>query len=281
MNARELALEQAKRYWQERGFPIGSFVLDARQTPLPGSVWWVEAHVGDVRHDLLVYRLNKTVFRCEPHQPYGYTIYACQKGSETPLAMVEYEAQTREKIAELQKSPRYAHRSLIAVANPSAEWSKAIEMLLSEKRRAREDGQKRKKDQERDIFQILGRRITEQVHAQRTEEPPQALEPYPQDIFNQLEAAIRLKRPHSMLHHRDATKAFLASRMHDHVCLPFGYVWSSGECLLLRPGDAISQQSLFASRRWKREHYYFYFDGRMLHECASHEELKQHLGFDY
>ena len=281
MNAREKAIEQARCYWNECGLFVGGFALDAHQTPLPGSVWWVEARAAGVRHDLLVHRLDKATFRCVPHRPYGYTVYACYKGSETPLVVVEYEAQARDAIASLQKSLLYAHTSLCFVANPSAEWAEATRALLAEKVQRQGERRLREADREEGISQLLSHRVIEQVRARCQERESDARDPYPQDIFDLLDAAIRAKNPHGFVHHREATQTFLASRMRQGACQPFGWLWTKSDCLLLTPGDAISQQSLFASRRWKRVKYSFYFDGESLQECASLEELRQILGFDY
>ncbi|GCE31999.1 hypothetical protein KDA_74830 [Dictyobacter alpinus] len=281
MNARERAIEEAGRYWRERGFSLDHCTLEARQVPLPGSVWWVEAHATGMRRDLLVYRMDKATFRCEPHWPYGYTVYACHKGCETPLEVVEYEAQAHAMLTLLQQSPLYTHTSLCFVANPSAEWAEATRALLTEKAQRREGRQQQKVDRKWGISQLLHYRVVEQATGQPAEEESKEREPYPQDVFNALEAAVRAKSRYYSVHHRARTQAFLASRMRTGVCQPFGWLWTESECLLLTPGDAISQQSLFASQRWKRVKHFFYFDGKSLQECASHEKLKQLLGFDY
>ncbi|GHP00667.1 hypothetical protein KSF_107140 [Reticulibacter mediterranei] len=279
MNACNTAIVQARAYWRAQRIESNFLTVEARQTPLPGSVWWVEAHARDTRYDVLVYRLGKGRFQIVPHQPFGYTVYACYKGGETPLAVVEYEVQARETIIKLQHTLLYAQTTLCSVPNPSAVWAEATRNLLAMKQQGKEARRLQHADREEGISQLLRSRIIAQERTSAGEQSRQ--EAYPQDIFALLEATIRAKQPHSSLHHRAATQAFLAGRMRQGVCQPFGWVWTHSDCLLLIPGDAISQQTLFASRRWTRKQYYFYFDGWILHECLSHEELREVLGFDY
>ena len=108
MNARRSAIEQAKAYWRGQGLPVDACTTEARQAPLPGSVWWVEALASDARYDILVHRLDQHTHRFETHCPYGYTIYALHSGRETPLAVVEYAAQAKDQMKVLEQDLRYA-----------------------------------------------------------------------------------------------------------------------------------------------------------------------------
>jgi hypothetical protein len=280
MNARNAAIEQARVYWLNQGLPVDTFTIVARQIPLPGSVWWVEAHTPDARYDLLAERVGKHIYRFEAQCPYGYTIYALHSGRETPLAVVEYAAQAKARMKLLQEELRYAHASLCFLPNPSEQWSQSMQQLLEGKGQIRESRLRQQAGLDDGISNLLSARVMEQLNTTPAVlyEP---VGPYPHDILQLLETAIHEKSPHYFVHHRAETQAFLAGRMRANTCQPFGWVWSSGECLLLTPGDAMSQQMLFSIRRWKRKRYCFYFDGDHLHECASEAELKEYLGFDY
>lgn len=280
MNARNAAIEQAKIYWQGQGLPADTFTIVARQAPLPGSIWWVEAHLSDARYDLLVDRVDKHTYHFEAQCPYGYTIYAIHKGRETPLAVVEYAALANDRIKTLAQDLRYAHASLRFLPNPSDQWSQSMQQLLENKEQVRAS----KSRQKADLTDAIDRLIEARVIAQQLTTPTQTRavsEPYPQEVFDLLEQAIKAKGHRHSIPHLDQIHHFLATHTHDHVCHPFGWVWSRFECLYLTPDDALSQWRLFGSRRWQREKYRFYFDGEHLHECVSDDDLRDALGFDY
>lgn len=287
MNAEKGAIAQARRYWQERGVDLDGFTLAARQAPLTGSVWWVEACSLTSRHDVLVSRLEKRVFHCAPHCPWGYTLYACYKTGETPLEVVAYEAQAQERIEALRKIQRYVAASLYYLANPSAMWRDAVKQTLAAAAQQKEASHQQQVE--------TYRTARYETHITQTGVPLSwQLPPLSHnDLLVAGKTQALLTNVLALLTHAFAQqgitcapatqrtlRAFLAGRIEEEGCQPWGCMWTVKRCLLLVPGDAASQYELQCWVGWKwGQAYCLWFDGAYLREC-SYEELERLLGED-
>lgn len=271
MNAEKSAIAQARAYWQERGIALDGFTLAAQQTPLAGSVWWVTACSPDARHDVLVSRLGKHMFYCVPHCPWGYTVYACYKSKETPLEVVAYEAQARERVEALGKTKHYAAASLCYRANPSAAWRDAVEQVLAASAQQKEESHQQHVETYR-----AARYETHMVQAAA----PQSWQLPPLSHNDLLTHALAQQGISCASATQRTLRAFLAGRITEEGCRPWGCMWTVKRCLLLVPGDAASQYELKCWAGWKwGQAYCLWFDGVCLRECG-YEELERLLGED-
>lgn len=285
MNAEKSAIEQARRYWQEQGIALDGFTLAAQQAPLAGSVWWVEACSPHARHDVLVSRLEKHVFHCTPHCPWGYTVYACYKSKETPLEVVAYEAQARERIEALGKTQRYAAASLCYLANSSAAWRDAVRQALAASTQQKEDSHQ----QHVETYRVA----RYETHIVQTDAPQswqlpslshndllvagktQALLA---NVFALLTRALAQQGITCAPATQRTVRTFLAGRINGESCQPWGCMWTVKRCLLFVPGDAASQYELKCWASWKwGQAYCLWFEGTSLWEC-SYEEMEHLLG---
>lgn len=286
MNACCTAIEQARHYWQEQGIDLEEFELSARQAPLAGSVWWVQACSPFARHDLLVSRQDKHVFHYALHCPWGYTLYACYKSGEAPLEVVEYEDQAQYRLGVLRQAQRYRACTLTYLANPSASWRDAIrEMLADAAQQAFE----------RHTTQVEAYRTVrhEGQFAQQTGEPQR----WPLPALSHNDLLLTGSQTQALLTNvctllldaleqqgiscgqatRRTISTFLAGRIAGASCLPWGCMWTARRCLLFVPGDAGSKYELQCWIGWKwGQAYCLWFDGSFLRECA-YEELARLL----
>jgi hypothetical protein len=284
MNARETAIEAACCYWRERGIDLEGLRVSARQTPLPGSLWWVEAVGPALRFDLLVTRLEKRSFHYHPHCPYGYTIYACRKTGETPLEVIEYEELARQRVEELCALRRYRGVALCYLANPSAAWRAALQESLASAQQCRETTHRRQvADRRLSRYPEQPRKwggeqrswkLSAPSHNDLMEGEEQA---WRSAVFNLLIGAWASREIVNLSPTLHAVRAFLENRVQGPICPPFGCMWTPPRCLLLVPGDPGSQYELHCWKRWKWDHAYcLWFDGQRLRECM-YEELESLL----
>ncbi len=284
MNAANNATQQARSYWQERGIALDGFTLAARQAPLAGSVWWVEACSPTARYDLLVIRLGKQAFRYVPHCPWGYTLYACHKSGETPLEVVEYEAQAQERIEALRQTQRYAAIPLCYLANPSAAWRDAVKQALAASTQQQEESHQQRVE--------AYRAARYETHSAPTGAPQSwPLPPLSHNdllvagktqalltsVFALLTGAFAQQGITCTSATQRTIRAFLAGRIKAERCQPWGCMWTVKRCLLFVPGDAASRYELKCWVSWKwGQAYCLWFDGLCLREC-TYEELQQLL----
>jgi hypothetical protein len=284
MNACETAIEAVRRYWRERGIDLEGLSVSARQAPVQGSVWWVEAVGTSRRYDVLVSRLEKRSFQYSPHCPYGYTIYACRKTGEVPLEVVEYEALARERVKKLRRARRYARVGLCYLANPSAAWRDAMkDWLASSAQRQVMNHRQQVADRHRARYPEQPRKwggdqrswtLTSPSHNDRMAGEVQA---WHAAVFNLLIAAWASREIVCLPPTLHTIRVFLATRAQEAACLPFGCMWTPARCLLFVPGDPCGQYDLHCWKRWKWDQSYcLWFDGVRLREC-SYDELESLL----
>lgn len=286
MNARERAIEAACRFWQEeQGKGLSGAQLQARQAPLAGSVWWVEAHAPQWRLDVLVRRVEKHRFRCEPHCPFGYTVYACRKGGETPLALVTYAEEAAELIARLRFTRRYSGISLVALPNHEASWAKSVTAFLAQdalRRQAQAASRRERKASRRTTGYPVRSMPADGWHSW-------TLVPLPED---ERRFAMRLPQRErlvelvcSALLARDITlspvavrnlRTHLDARANGDGFLPFGCLWTPVRCHWLTPGDPGSQLVMSSWRSWDSVSWCLRFEEHLLSDC-SYRELEAWL----